>query len=592
MPPLSLVPQIFSSHQSQELSHQIQLLLAKQAIEPVLPPLTPGFYSHLFVVPKANGNFRPIIDLSRLNQFLKIPSFFMESVFTIQKALEGSLWAVTLDLSDAYFHVPIHHKARHLLRFSVNHQVFQFKVLPFGLASAPFVFTWILRPFLGHLRKQGIQIHAYLDDWIIHHSDKNTLLQHLHMTLSLASQLGFKVNLGKSKLILSQDLTYLGVCFRLDLQLAMPSEVHLQQIRTWVSLLLHQDNLPARKWAQFLGLLNFVAHFIPHGSLAIRPIHQHLAANSDFDWNHADTPIPQAPSLTQDLLQWTDPQFVAQGIPLLPPQAHGTLFTDASLEGWGAHYHQHQASGLWSLEESTLHINILEMKAVLLAITQLQSVLKGHVIVIATDNTTVLGYLKNQGGTKCPGILPWTYQVFHLCQSLNISFTARHVPGRKNVLADQLSRKDQAIQTEWTLRLDVCHWLWKKWFLPQVDAFATLWTHRLPLYFSPLPDPRALAVDALSQQWTTHTLFLFPSTPLLPAVLRKLQRPHQQAILVVPWNQTSTWFPLLLRLTQEQAIDVLKLPTPPNLLGQPLNNLVHPNLHQLNLHAVWLQSLD
>ena len=176
MPPLSLVPQIFSSHQSQELSHQIQLLLAKQAIEPVLPPLTPGFYSHLFVVPKANGNFRSIIDLSRLNQFLKIPSFSMESVFTIQKALEGSLWAVTLDLSDAYFHVPIHHKARHLLRFSVNHQVFQFKVLPFGLASAPFVFTWILRPFLGHLRKQGIQIHAYLDDWIIHHSYKNTLL--------------------------------------------------------------------------------------------------------------------------------------------------------------------------------------------------------------------------------------------------------------------------------------------------------------------------------------------------------------------------------------------------------------------------------
>ena len=218
------------------------------------------------------------------------------------------------------------------------------------------------------------------------------------MTLSLASQLGFKVNLGKSKLIPSQDLTYLGVRFRLDLQLAMPSEVHLQQIRTWVSLLLHQDNLPARKWAQFLGLLNFVAHFIPHGRLAIRPIHQHLAANWDFDWNHADTPIPQAPSLTQDLLQWTDPQFVAQGIPLLPPQAHGTLFTDASLEGWGAHYHQHQASGLWSLEESTLHINILEMKAVLLAITQLQSVLKGHVIVIATDNTTVLGYLKNQGG--------------------------------------------------------------------------------------------------------------------------------------------------------------------------------------------------
>ena len=226
------------------------------------------------------------------------------------------------------------------------------------------------------------------------------------MTLSLASQLGFKVNLGKSKLIPSQDLTYLGVRFRLDLQLAMPSEVHLQQIRTWVSLLLHQDNLPARKWAQFLGLLNFVAHFIPHGRLAIRPIHQHLAANWDFNWNHADTPIPQAPSLTQDLLQWTDPQFVAQGIPLLNPPTHGTLFTDASLEGWRAHYHQHQASGLWYLEESTLHINILEMKAVLLAITQLQSVLKGHVIVIATDSNQYHSVRLSEESRKTRFILP------------------------------------------------------------------------------------------------------------------------------------------------------------------------------------------
>ena len=43
------------------------------------------------------------------------------------------------------------------------------------------------------------------------------------------------------------------------------------------------------------------------------------------------------------------------------------IFTDTSIEGWGAHLDEHTARGTWSLPGSKLHINYLELKAVLLA---------------------------------------------------------------------------------------------------------------------------------------------------------------------------------------------------------------------------------
>merc|ERR1712044_127642 len=121
------------------IRQQVDILLDKEAIEVVDPPYEPGFYSRVFVVPKASGGWRPVINLKSLNQFIKVPSFKMETVQSIIPALEGSLWAVTIDLSDAYFHVPMHPKAWVFLRFVSRGQVFQFKPLPFGLSTVLFL---------------------------------------------------------------------------------------------------------------------------------------------------------------------------------------------------------------------------------------------------------------------------------------------------------------------------------------------------------------------------------------------------------------------------------------------------------------------
>jgi hypothetical protein len=106
----------------------------------------PGFYSHIFVVPKKQkGSWRLIIDLSRLNRFLQVPHFKMETTRLVAAAILQGDWAVSLDLRDAYLHVPVHPDYQHYLQFYFEGRVYQFKAMPFGLASAPLIFQSYIR---------------------------------------------------------------------------------------------------------------------------------------------------------------------------------------------------------------------------------------------------------------------------------------------------------------------------------------------------------------------------------------------------------------------------------------------------------------
>ena len=69
---------------------------------------------------------------------------------------------------------------------------------------------------------------------------------------------------------------------------------------------------------------------------------------------------------------WVDESNVLQGQPLHPLKHALQIFTDASKEGWGAHLGEHTARGSWSVPESKLHINFLELKAVFLALKGFQ----------------------------------------------------------------------------------------------------------------------------------------------------------------------------------------------------------------------------
>ena len=73
----------------------------------------------------------------------------------------------TLDLKDAYFLIRIHDTSRKYLRFIFNDRLYEFNVLPFGLSTAPFVFTKIMKPVIKLLRSCGYMSTVYLDDILL-----------------------------------------------------------------------------------------------------------------------------------------------------------------------------------------------------------------------------------------------------------------------------------------------------------------------------------------------------------------------------------------------------------------------------------------
>ena len=109
------------------------------------------------------------------------------------------------------------------------------------------------------------------------------------------------------------------------------------------------------------------------------------------------------------------------------------------------------ALGLWFPLQHKEHINLLEMKAVHLALSHFRTTLHLKFVVLATDYTIVVAYLKNQGGTHCFNLYSLYREILLLCSELQIQLVVRHIPGHLNVLADTLSRSLAPVNTEWEL---------------------------------------------------------------------------------------------------------------------------------------------
>ena len=170
-PKLARVPLIHSGYKTHQkdraLATCIQSLLSKNAIERVENVKSFGFYRRLFLAPKPHQRWRPVIDLNRLNTFLLVERFKMETPESIRASLIPGEWVSSIGLSDAYLHIHIHQNSRKYLRFCHNSQVFQFTSLPFGLAMAPQVFTMIVKVVKLMVLTRGVRLHQYLDDWLI-----------------------------------------------------------------------------------------------------------------------------------------------------------------------------------------------------------------------------------------------------------------------------------------------------------------------------------------------------------------------------------------------------------------------------------------
>ena len=230
-PPLTRFPTIKSSYTSPVKQEALLEAVQKRAVVPVQNKNSLGFYSRFFLVPKPENKWRPVIDLSVVNTYLHIPTFKMETAEVIWASLQVGEWVASIDLTDAYFHVPIHPKFQKYLRFHVQGQAYQFRALPFGIATAPLEFTRVVKEVKFIALSQGVRIHQYLDDWLVRAKDPDSCARDVQKLVNLVEKLGWIVNLKKSELSPTQDLEFLGYRFNLREGLVYPNQKKLNKFK-------------------------------------------------------------------------------------------------------------------------------------------------------------------------------------------------------------------------------------------------------------------------------------------------------------------------------------------------------------------------
>ena len=307
-PNLIRFPLILSEYKAQQkdqaLATCIQSLLSKNAIERVDNVKFLGFYSRLFLVPKPHQRWRPVIDLSRLNTFLHVEKFKMETPESIRTSLIPGEWVASIDLSDAYLHIPIHPSSRKYLRFCYKAQVFQFTSLPFGLATAPQVFTMIVKEVKLMALSRGLRIHQYLDDWLIRSQSQEEAQVNTQAVVELTQSLGWIINQEKSELKPTQVFSFVGYEYHLDSALVKPTQERWLKLQDLILQLKSKRVLTARCLMSLIGLLASTEKMVPEGRLHMRPFQFHLKEH----WRYPGQP----PSL--DRSHCSPPRLVAKSL--------------------------------------------------------------------------------------------------------------------------------------------------------------------------------------------------------------------------------------------------------------------------------------
>ncbi|XDV44991.1 hypothetical protein PO909_013179 [Leuciscus waleckii] len=467
------------------LRAEILKLLSKGAIEPLSQAQSEGgLYSRYFLVPKKDGGLRPILDLRQLNRALMKRQFRMLTTRKILAHVRQGDWFVSIDLKDAYFQIQIGSRHRRFLRFAFEGQAYQYTVRPFGFSLAPRTFTKCMDAALAPLRLRGIRVLNYLDDWLILAQSHSELVEHRTILLDHLENLGLAVNWEKSSLFPRQIIYFLGIELNSLLMTARLSSQRTLDIRRAAGSFRCGAIVPLKAFQRMLGLMASASSVLQLGLLRMRPLQFWLRKRVPRTaWASGRLRVKVNQACIAALKPWEAKDWYQSGVSLGTSSRVMVVSTDASTSGWGALLEGRPLFGQWSKQEKLLHINCLKMLAVSKALTRFCPLIKGHHVLIRSDNVSVVSYINRQGGLRSLTLYRLTRRLLIWARSNLLSLRAAHVPGLLNIGPDRLSR-NQVPTGEWSLHPQTVQLLWKKFGRAEVDLFASQENAHCPEFFS------------------------------------------------------------------------------------------------------------
>ncbi len=504
----------------------------------------------------------------------------MLTMKTIMSQIQGGDWFVTIDLNDTYFHIQVIQRHRKLLQFAFGGKAYQYKVLPFGLALAPRTFTKCMDAALAPLRLQGIRVLNYLDDWLILAHSRELVSCHRDIVLRHIHSLGLRMNAKKSVLLPSQRTVFLG--FHLD-SIQMQARLAPARISNFTACLARFKlgrHVSVGTCRRLLGLMAAASPVLPLGLLHMRPFLWWMKELRLHPTVPATRLIRVSRSCSRPLLQWQDPAFLQSGVRMGAIHHRHMIMTDASMTGWGVVFEGRPASGEWTGEFLSWHINCLELRAVFLALMYFLPVLGGYHVIVRTDNMAVVSNINRQEGSRSRTLDRLARRLLLWSQDKFLSLRAVHVLGILNLVADFLSRQ-KLRPGEWMLNRQTVSQIWDLFGKAEVDLFASQESSQCPLWFS-LSFPTTLGIDLFAHPWPNVSLYAFPPIKLIPAVLCRVKVSSARLLLIAPFWPSQTWFseltPLLYRSPWE-------IPIRQDLLSQLQGRIWHP---QSELWKLWV----
>ena len=477
----------------------------------------------------------------------------MDSFFSIMSLISKGDFFISIDLTDAYHAIAMHPLFTRFLTFIFLDTLYQFTCLPQGLTSAPRIFTKVMKAVLSYLRSFAIKIAAWLDDFLLAAKSAELLKEHSSFTLSTLQELGFVPNLEKSQLVPVQRIQHVGLVWdSIAFTVSIPEDKILAiQSKCQVAL---SSKVKIRFLSSILGSLEFFRWGCPIAALHFRALQRNVNFFLSRNFSY-DVKISPSEEARKDLEWWVSCGSSLPSRSLSPFSADFTLFSDASNSGWGAWYLNHSVYGPWSLAESKEHINIRELKSVLLSFLSLFRSTFSCSILIRSDNSTVVSYINKQGGTSCKILCDLALDLWQFCINRNINIKALHIAGELNSRADKLSRL-KVTDHDYFLSVSMFTSLSKAISFPlKVDLFADRLNFKISNFISWHNDPYSSLVNAFSFKWLEN-VYLFPPLPLIDKVLIKFEQDKVlNGLIICPYWPSKPWFSKLLEMLIDFPLD-------------------------------------
>jgi len=525
------------------VSQNISELLQQGAITKV--PLAPRVVNPLNVVPKKGGKLRLILDLRHVNKFLSVPKFKIESLSALESlAARGDLM-FACDLLSGYYQCEMHEDAWTYLGFQWEGSYYVFRVLPFGLASAPWAFTKMMREVAAPLRAKGVKLLVYLDDWLclVPGADLARARTIRSLVLNTLRAAGLTLNKDKSHLEFTANLQHLGFVIDLERGCFIVPECRWVKLQGLVTEVLQKKKVTVRTLSRISGHIVSMHRALGRVSRLFTRVSYRYQANRSPNFH-----IIVGDDLREELSFWKErdrEEFTTliwreASIASVKVQH---LATDAGAEAWGAVFGEERAHGFFPDTIRSTSSTHREMLAALFALYAFKAPFHGKHVQLQTDNQAVPLIISN--GSSRWNLNALALEIFWFCQKFSVSLSTVWVPRAQNTEADAMTRWNDT--NDWMLDPSLFAVIDSRWGPFTCDRFAGHSNYAQLPYFNSLfwcPDTGGLNAFAQTD-WAEHNNWCYAPFDLIPRVLAMVREHKAKATLVVPYWPSRPWWPLI-----------------------------------------------